>query len=66
MPSSQPIAESPRMAPIMDLACPPEIGASPRRDQSLRGHHLAVLFDEGVGFPRYSPPPTMVVRGSPL
>jgi hypothetical protein len=58
MPSSQ-SPESPRIAPAVDLpmrrsAVSAVTGASPRRDQSLRGH--ASLTGAAEGFPRHHPP----------
>jgi len=54
------IAESPRIAPIIDLPHPRHFvvdltatGASPRRDQSLRGHTAQLHAAEG--FPRHYP-----------
>ncbi len=67
MPSSQPPAESPRIAPVMDLASPPRPKPHPEGISRYGAITSIVLFDEGEGFPRHSPPPTCwTVRGSPL
>ena len=47
------VAESPRIAPAIDLpATADRTDASPRRDQSLRGH----TSEEAEDFPRHYPP----------
>jgi hypothetical protein len=53
MPSSQLVAESPRIAPAIDLPATADwTDASPRGDQSLRGH----TSEEAEDFPRHYPP----------